>query len=220
MDQTQAACRMCGTCCEKGGPALHLKDLELVAGGVLRPADLITIRRGEIAVAPTTGKPGPVRHELVKLRGTGSSWRCRFHEPRDNRCSIYENRPLACRILKCWDTAPVLAIAGKDLVTRLDILPPGHPLVPLIRTHERRFPCPDLTRLAGMGRVPGSVIKSLEKAMVQDLDFRTRTVQDLGLGLDEELFAFGRPLFQLLQTLGFTVEESPRGLRLFRPRAA
>ncbi|MFH1152396.1 MAG: YkgJ family cysteine cluster protein [Pseudomonadota bacterium] len=211
---SQTECRMCGTCCEKGGPALHTQDLDRLGSGGLDPAHLITIRKDELAIDPARNRPMPVKHELVKIRGRKGTWQCCFYDRSKKQCTIYDNRPQACRVLKCWDTSDVLALAGRDLISRIDVIGKDHPLAQRILTHEKRCPCPDMTRLAQEGHVSGKTIKTLEKLIAADLDFRTQAVTDLNLSVEEEMFAFGRPVFQLLESIGFTVAETPRGLKL------
>lgn len=41
---------------------------------------------------------------------------------------MYDHRPLACKILKCWDTDDILELIGKNLLSRLDIVKEGNPL--------------------------------------------------------------------------------------------
>ena len=45
--KTAGECRRCGTCCEKGGPALHGEDRPLVDRGQVPARCLFTIRAGE-----------------------------------------------------------------------------------------------------------------------------------------------------------------------------
>jgi hypothetical protein len=51
----------------------------------------------------------------------------------------------------------------------------------------------------------------------EDIRIRTRAVQEFNITLAEELFYFGRPLFQLLQQVGVRVSESEGVLRLRWP---
>ena len=213
--EQQTECLRCGTCCQKGGPALHGQDLALVRGGQLPLGDLITIRRGELAYSPLTDRIEPVLQELVKIRGTGREWCCCYYVPAGKGCSIYANRPMACGALKCWQPEETLALVGQDLLSRLDILEDGNPLRALVQEHERLCPCPDLREvensLAGQDE---DTLRSLEMLVNTDLSFRDRVVREFNLSLTDELFLFGRPLFQLLQVLGVGVSESPQGLIL------
>ena len=215
MREKQTECLRCGICCQKGGPALHGQDLALVRGGQLPLGDLITIRRGELAYNPLSDRIELVDVELVKIRGTGQDWCCCYYDPTSNGCSIYRNRPLACGVLKCWQPEETLALVGQDLLSRLDILEEGDPLRPFVLEHERLCPCPDMREVEkSLTGQDESRLRLLETQVNTDLAFRDRVVQEFHLSLTEELFLFGRPLFQLLQPFGVAVSESPQGLGL------
>ena len=117
-----ATCRRCGACCRQGGPALHGPDLELIRSGRLQFDDLITVRRGELAFQPLGTCPEPVHHEFLKLTGQGGTWCCAFYDDTTKGCRRYLDRPMACGILDCIDTGPLLDLAGQDLLTRFDCL--------------------------------------------------------------------------------------------------
>jgi len=85
-------CQRCGTCCESGGPALHQEDLELVQSGKLPLKDLYTIRKGEMARDNVKGALAPVKSELIKIKGAGRTWTCRYYAVDSKGCSIYEMR--------------------------------------------------------------------------------------------------------------------------------
>ncbi len=214
MTDKQTMCRQCGNCCKEGGPALHLQDLELVKTGKIPVNSLITIRKGELVENPLTGKIQPVTVELVKIVGTGRQWDCCYYNE-DSGCTVYADRPQACRVLKCWDTEAILALVEKDTLSRFDILDKGDPLIQVILEHERICPCDDLGFIQdNLGNLSDAKKDELEKRVRSDLHFRTRVIGDFHLKVSEELFYFGRPLFQLLQQLGGRVSESPDGVRL------
>jgi hypothetical protein len=194
---------------------LHGGDLELVRSGKLPLTDLITIRRGELAHTPLTGRIEPVPAELVKIRGIGQEWRCCYYDTVSQGCSIYENRPLACGALKCWQPEETLALIGKDLLGRLDILEEGNPLRSLVLEHELACPPSDMREVEkSLTQPTGGMLQSLEMQVNTDIVFRNRVVREHNLSLGSELFLFGRPFFQLLQGLGVGVSESSQGLKL------
>ncbi|GAB6191472.1 YkgJ family cysteine cluster protein [Desulfocastanea catecholica] len=214
MTTEQVACRKCGNCCKQGGPALHSQDLERIKSGKIPVSGLITFRKGELASNPLTGKIQPVAVELVKIAGTGRQWACCYYDA-ESGCTVYADRPHACRVLKCWDTRELLALVEKDTLSRCDILEIGDPLVAAIREHERICPCDDLGCVqANFGRLSEEQKNELEKRVRADLRFRTRAIGDFQLNVREELFYFGRPLFQLLQQLGVRIFETPAGIHL------
>ena len=214
MNEVQTECRQCGTCCLKGGPALHIEDLESIRSGKLPLNRLITIRKGELAFDPLSGRVQAVTYELVKICGTGREWCC-FYYAAGKGCTIYASRPSACRVLKCWDPDEILARIGKDLLTRLDILAMEDPLRLLVEEHERLCPCPDM-ELIRDSLLTGSLhdLAELQRLVDTDLGFRNKVVKDHALSLAEELFYFGRPIFQLLQAVELGITGTAAGIRL------
>jgi Fe-S-cluster containining protein len=211
----QTECKRCGTCCENGGPALHSQDLPLIKKGALSLGNLITIRKGELAHDPVTDSIEPVKTELVKIRGKKGSWACIFYDKTRNGCTIYDHRPLACGVLKCWDTDKILKLAGTDLLSRLDIVTEATPLRKSLIEHEQLFPLPDMKTLSRtISRSSKKTIKKLERINNKDIAYRMGTIDRFNLSVAEELFYFGRPLFQLLTPLGFTARETASGIKL------
>lgn len=74
--------------------------------------------------------PESVVGEFLKLKGKNGSWCCALYDEATNDCSRYGHRPMACGLLDCTDTAPILAIAGQDLLTRFDCIAEDDPSAP------------------------------------------------------------------------------------------
>ncbi len=220
--QLKSSCDRCGGCCREGGPALHSQDLDLVLKGGLRLEDLITVRRGELALQPQARSAQPVTEEFVKLNGQGSDWCCRFYDHAQAACTIYGHRPVACGLLDCIHPGELLAIAGRDLLSRFDLVADDDPLLSLIELHEEQCPCPQLADVLGDLAVNNKeMLEQLSRLVNRDLAVRNKAAGEFGLCVDRELFYFGRPLFQLLQQLGITVTETLQGLNLeYRPEQA
>ena len=211
----QQSCKRCGSCCKEGGPALHTADLLLLKTGKIGIDKLITLRRGELVMHPETGKLQPASTEIIKIKGKGRNWVCHFYDEQANGCGIYEFRPVACEALKCWDTEKIMAMVEKDTLTRFDIVDRESPLYDVIKEHQQLCPSPDFDHIAEKRQnISASLKKELEKMVRDDLQFRTRQVRAHKLQLADELFYFGRPLFQLLQPFGARVLESPMRLTL------
>lgn len=214
MSEIQTECRRCGTCCLKGGPALHTEDLDLVRSGKLPINRLVTIRTGELVSHPLTGKVQPVGCELVKICGTGRDWRC-FYFSAGQGCTIYASRPLACRVMKCWDPAEISALVGKDTLTRLDIMAEGNPLRLLVVEYERLCPCPEMELIRhSLAGCTSKFLQDLQRLVDVDLNFRSQVLKAHDISVAEEVFYFGRPIFQLLQVLGVGITETGAGIRL------
>jgi Fe-S-cluster containining protein len=201
----QSSCRQCGACCTKGGPALHGEDLQLIQDRAIPLHDLITIRAGEFAHNPLHDSLRATRHEIVKLKGTGSEWCCCYFDKRSNSCTIYQTRPIACGVLKCWDPEESLKLVEQDLLSRQDILIANGQMVDLVLEYEEQCPLPDFNSLAGdlIGDVQ-KTISGLEESVNKDLQYRNRVVALSDTVLQEEMFLFGRPLFQILHAFGLS----------------
>jgi len=210
-------CTLCGTCCEKGGPALHVEDLALIEKSILTIADLVTIRQGEIVLQPETGKPELTDFELIKIKGSGGDWCCRFLHPEEKTCTIYENRPFTCRLLKCWDPEDVLAATGKKILSRYDLIDKQDPLLQLAEFYDQQFTLPDLIEtkvdLRSESRRQATLAR-LQEMIEKDLMFRSLAIERFELPVAQEVFYFGRPLFQLLAPLGIAIRETSAGIEL------
>lgn len=214
---TKTSCNRCGTCCLQGGPALHTADKALLDRHDLEYEDLITVRRGELALQPLADRPQPVTGEFIKLRGQGREWSCLFYDLGHKGCRIYSRRPMACGLLDCTAPEAILALAGKDLLDRFACMGEDDPLLPLVRRHEELCPCPDLAEMVQRLIQPSArmaALADLTRQVNEDMAFRNHVIGEYGLPLGRELFYFGRPLFQLLMPLGVMVSESPGGLVL------
>ncbi len=213
----QNTCLRCGACCKKGGPALHTRDLNLITKGYLSLGHLITIRKSELAHDPVTDAVKPITYELVKIRGSKGEWCCYFYDKHKNACKIYEHRPQACRTLNCWNTGPIMELAGKDLISRLEIVEKDNPLRAKVVEHEDLFPCPDLKALSAENNHSiNKIIPELQKIVTGDLAYRTQVVKSFQLSVEEELFYFGRPVFQLIEPFGFMIQDTASGIKVFR----
>lgn len=211
------ACDRCGTCCLNGGPALHTGDRALMESGNLKLEHIITIRRGEAAFHPLSEQPRTVEHEFLKITGQRGSWACVFFDRHSSSCSIYEHRPLACDLLKCWEPEAALDMIGRNLLTRFDFIPESDPLLPLVRLQEEQCPCPDLNDIARQLSSADERRETLERLTEmarRDLALREKAMQIRNLSVAQELFYFGRPLFHLLAPFKVAATESPSGIVL------
>jgi Fe-S-cluster containining protein len=217
MESVKTECDKCGTCCEKGGPALHIQDRDLLTSGIIGFADMVAIRAGEMVVQLDSGKPETTEVELIKLQGRDGQWCCRFLDPATRTCTIYEHRPQACRLQQCWDTGEVRKIAGQKLLSRFDLIAEDDPLLPLVRLHDQQCALPDMVEIAvslEKADQRDRTLADLKGVVEKDLMFRTIGIDQFQLSLPLELFYFGRPLFQVLMPLGVRIMETADGIIL------
>ena len=202
---TKTECDRCGTCCTKGGPALHVEDKPLLLNKLLKPEQLITIRTGEPVFSPASEHPEPATSEIIKIKGKGREWTCLFFTDKDAGCAIYNHRPIECSLLKCWDTSDLENVAGKDLLSRYDIVDPGEPILPFIIDHEEKCSLENLDALLASLHDDSSkkqALTTLTGMVKTDLTLRAQACEKLQLSLELELFFFGRPLFTILDQIG------------------
>ncbi|MBU1041217.1 MAG: YkgJ family cysteine cluster protein [Proteobacteria bacterium] len=228
-DPTDASCRRCGTCCQKGGPALHDQDMHLFEGqGALSLAMVVTLRAGELCFDQPKGRLLPLTAEVLKLRGGtasahritgGNGWACALLTQPGNACALYDRRPEECRVLSCQDTAPLAAMYESGRLTRADFLPAGHGLLAVMAEHEALVPVARIAPLAALLRTGG--VESLDaqdeltRMALADRAFRTGLAERAGIGPEFHEFFLGRDASVLFAAAGLSLRPDARtGLRV------
>jgi len=194
-------CQRCGTCCQKGGPALHREDLALVESGQLPARCLFTIRRGELVRDNVKGTLVPMTEEVIKIKGQDGSWTCLFYD-RDRRgCGIYDHRPLECRVLNCRDTRQIEAVYATERLTREDLLSQMEGLWELIDEHDTRCSYDQLRDLVAQGHEAGQLKAeaNILEILRYDAHLRQLTVDTGGMDAGMLEFIFGRSLAETIR---------------------
>jgi Fe-S-cluster containining protein len=215
------SCVRCGTCCTKGGPTLHHEDKKVLLSGHVGHDHLVTIREGETVYNPVSGRSGPVSGEIIKVRGKGKDWTCYFYDGKENSCSIYGDRFLECRLLKCWDPSGLMSVIGKNTIVRADIINRGDPIMTVIEAHERECSCrefEDLISAVIRGKRETEARAKLGELIRKDMSMRSYSISELGLEPEFELFIFGRPLSELLKGRGLSVRFPDEGATACHPQ--
>lgn len=217
ISQDQTHCRRCGTCCKKGGPALHAEDLPLVAEGRIPASALYTIRRGEPVTDNVRGGRATAESDIIKIRGVENGPACLFFDAAANRCHIYGNRPLQCRALKCWDTGRIVAIYQKDRLTRRMLMGRVADLQVLMDHHAESC---DYDRLCAALHLLDAApdddrsLGTVRRALDDDLRVR-QLIAERAMHLAEMAdLLFGRPVNTVLKTLGYTVHRDGQCLTI------
>ena len=196
------SCQRCGTCCRKGGPALHADDLDLLTH--IPMSDLVCLRKGEPVFDPRADSLLPLQGEVLKIRGKGSGWECVYFESGDKSCSVYAHRPLECRSLSCSDTCEIFEVMGRPPLTREDVIPTESALWACIVEHEQDFPVDRAFQLAGQHATAHSIPEELDNMIRRELAFR-QVLAERVQASDVALWAyFGRPLWLVLLPLSQT----------------
>lgn len=206
MDQqvkkTITECIRCGTCCMKGGPALHEDDIKHVDGGVIPLTALYTIRKGELAYDNVNSNGGLIRQEaeIIKIKSLADSKTCMYFDDANKSCEIYDNRPIECRVLECWDTTGIEKIYSRDRLNRNKVLRNVSWLLELINAHESKCAFEKIQALVN-ARESGdhSAAPELSKTLNYDSHFRNLVIEKGNVPSDMLDFLFGRPLFLIVQ---------------------
>lgn len=206
-------CRQCGTCCKKGGPAFHKEDQHLIESGAIHTRFLYTIRQGEMVRDNVSGTLIPVDSDIIKIRGHGGTdWTCIFFDNENHLCTIYENRPMECRALKCWDISDIQSVYKFDRITRKDLIGGVKGLWDLVVDHQARCSYDDLGKQLKPAK-KGDLDAARKILEIVKYDQKLRPLLVAQSGIDAEMldFLFGRPLTETIHMFGFsTVEEDGR----------
>lgn len=216
----QKECTRCGTCCAKGGPALHREDLARLDTGAFGRKDLITFRRGELMRDQISGELVPLAAELVKLRGRDAhTWTCCFLNVVDHLCFIYANRPAECRALDCWNPEEISSMYDKERVTRFDIVGEESGVAELIRVHEEKCSYGKLERLAAVFDEDPDAREAFAEAVRFDMAFRAVVHEKASIPTNEMEFFFGRTLADTAHIFGLAVSVTDHGPVVVREAA-
>ena len=199
-------CNYCGTCCRKGGPALHLEDKALVDSGAIALKDLFTIRKGEPAFDNIAGEISPATGDIIKIKNRDNNDAACIYYDDNLGCTIYADRPLECRLLECWNTAPIENCYQRNRLDREHLLSGKTQLYDLVAAHQRRCDYSLVGRLAEeirTGQTAETASEELMEMIRYDLSIR-QILTEQAAGLSEEvfLFLFGRPLRQTIGLFG------------------
>jgi len=212
--QTRQYCVRCGECCLQSGPSLYKRDLKLIADGSIQLSDLYTLREGETAYSYQKRKLGHVEEERIKVKEVKDEGYCKFYN-KESGCSIYDSRPLQCRIQKCWDADSSFSQMNEPILTRLDIPGIDDELLELISTHTQKCPAEKISRYCT--ELITNEKKHLDKLLeILSYDYRIRqaTLKRLYDQDEFDLF-FGRPAERIIQHFGFNIEKDNEGNFVF-----
>ena len=213
-EDSKPVCKRCATCCRKGGPALHGQDKLLVMEGHLPLDRLFTIRPAEPVLDNVTGRIIFPDSDIVKIKAASFSSACLFLEPASNTCSIYDQRPLECRVLECWQPEGLASIYNRNRLSRKDILMPKNPcLWNLVAEHQSRCDYSEVARLARLwleGDKTGPAAALLE-IMRYDTSLRQTCSREGGIAEAMLDFLFGLPLSVTIARFGLQLARSRKG---------
>jgi len=133
--------------------------------------------------------------EIIKIKSRADSDTCVLFNSEDTACAIYEDRPVQCRAMKCWDTSEIVRLYRQDQLSRTELFSEIPWVMELIGSHETRCGCEKIRELIA-GRESGDssagealsaliAFDSSLREVVREKDARAGQILDL---------LFGRPL--------------------------
>ena len=202
-------CKRCGTCCKKGGPCFHIEDKMLIEKGVILIKYLYTIREGELAYDNIKERLISVNSDLIKIKSKNNSRECIFFGEKDNSCRIYDNRPVECRVLKCWDTREIEQIYFKNRLIRKDLLYKVEGLWSLIEDHQSRCSYDKIKHFVKEldGEKKNKAIQGIYDILIYDDSIRKLIVKKGKMDPENLDFLFGRPVVATIRMFGLKAEK-------------
>ncbi|EPR35318.1 hypothetical protein dsmv_3132 [Desulfococcus multivorans DSM 2059] len=179
--------------------------------GIIPLNHLYTIRRGEPAYDNIAGAVFPVSDDLIKIKGAGDTWACLYYDDVLKGCRIYGDRPVECRILKCWDTTAIEAMYRSDRLTRKDLIGGVPGLWDLVLDHQARCGYEEIGSLvAGIRQGEAASLERLRTMVRYDGSLRQLVVEKGLTGTRMTDFLFGRPMVDTLKPMGVNVRDLRR----------
>lgn len=193
------SCKRCGTCCKKGGPALHVEDQPLIDRGKIPVTSLFTLRKGERAFDNINGGMIQLTEEIIKIKSVPEAADCVYLNQADMSCRIYEHRPVECRTLECWNTGKIKAIYAQTRLTRQLLVQKITWLADLVQTHEHQCSLERIQDLV-QDRASDDPAAASRLAEIINYDFHLRHLAAEKGGLPWQMadFLFGRPLADII----------------------
>lgn len=211
---TRPYCLRCGECCRLGSPSLHLEDVDLLVQGLISTRQIYTLRRGEPVRFNIEGRLGLLPAELIKIKQDPNNHHCIFYSENQKNCSIYEHRPLQCRVQECWNSEALERLWRQEKLTRRDLLQDDQESLDLIELHDGRCEPEKIDAIFEQLHESGDleVLAQVLDILRQDTAIRGFVKQKLNRE-DEELdFLLGRPLIEIVRVYGVRVEKDEDGV--------
>jgi len=201
-------CIQCGTCCGKGGPALHKQDAHLIKSGKILCKSLVTIREGEPAFDNVRNQVVLSVSDIIKIKSKNNSRSCIFLDEEKAACGIYDNRPIECKALQCWDTTAIEKLYDRNRITRKDLLFETKDIWDLIIDHQNRCSYDRIRQLLDNGKERDKSETEEELRFLVRYDAHLRSLLSEKGGMDPDMmdFFFGQTLAVTILRLGVVLE--------------
>jgi hypothetical protein len=192
-----------------------LEDRALVEKGSIALIDLFTIRRGEPAYDNVARVITPAETDIIKINPVSEGdTACRFFIASPSGCGIYEQRPVECRVLQCWNTRPLMQLYQRGRLTRRHLLSGIEGLWDLVRDHQARCDYEHISSMAGSIRAGGD-IESAQNELLDMIRFdqklREATMERTGYDARMLAFLLGRPLVETIRLFRLRLVQESHG---------
>jgi hypothetical protein len=183
---------------------LHKQDARLIESGKISCKSLVTIREGEPAFDNVRNRVVSSVSDIIKIRSENHSRSCIFLGDKNEACEIYNNRPVECKALQCWDTTAIENLYDRDRLTRKDLLFETKNIWDLIIDHQKRCSYNRIRRLLDNGNTRvKSKIEEVRFLARYEAHLRSLLSEKGGMDPDMMDFLFGQPLSITVRRLGF-----------------
>jgi Fe-S-cluster containining protein len=167
-----------------------------------------TLRQGEM-VRNVDETPMVLEHELIKIKGQGNDWTCQFFDEKQVSCTIYQDRPIECRTLKCWDTREFNEAIKRPYLRRRDLLDSNDGILNIMDAHEKK--CSYAYLASATRRLQGPDSENVAAKIIDLVKYdgfvRAFLAEKFDLHSEIMDFFFGRPLSNTIATFGLAVKE-------------
>ena len=176
--------------------------------GMIPTANVFTIRKGEPIYDNVKDYIIIAETDIIKIKGSEQSWACIYLNSEDSRCQIYENRPLECRSLKCWDTREIESVYRVNRLERRDLISGVEGLWEFIEEHQRDCSYQKISQLleSGQGKLEGEAKETVLEMIKYDLAVRPMIIEQGKLDPNLIDFLLGRPLIETIRLFGLDIQ--------------
>ncbi|RPJ79092.1 MAG: YkgJ family cysteine cluster protein [Deltaproteobacteria bacterium] len=205
------SCTRCGICCKKGGPSIHFEDRDLIEKGNIPLKYLFTIRPHEPLFDNVKERIEPAKTDIIKIKNKKNSHECIFYDPDHSGCQIYEDRPLECRKLTCWDTKEILSLYDTTRISRKELVFSIDELWNLVQHHQDRCSYQKVETLAGQvkeNKNNHTALQKLNDIIQYDSSLRQLIIEKNPMISEKLEFLFGRPLTLTISLYGLKLKQS------------
>ncbi len=215
--ETRPYCLKCGTCCKKDTPSLLMEDMPLLRHDVIRPEHLYTVRKGETVYSALEDETVELTHEIIKVQSVKGTSRCIFFRGLDGLCSIYDNRPMQCRLQECWNPDRMTHIS-LEYITREHVFGSVDQLLEVIKAHEERCSVEVWKRaMERLAATRGHSVAEVLELLKYDHIARRFLQDKFGVKSEVSALVLGRPLKDSLPLYGLELAEDPGGAFVLQP---